>query len=343
VVLKQNYSIGVFRFLPSCETMEIVFCEKCGSELTGAKKFCTTCGSPVVPVRKELGSVDPFASTSQRGEQLEPQSTHKSNYGPPPGSAAASSDSTGSVRPLSHNDPVRPLSHNDPVRPLSHNDPVRPLSHNEPVRPLSHNSQVSPLASSHFVVDVPVQTASKPKPPSLRSSTEQMEEVDATKISVGVSRPPEPLQRFPSSLLPSSIPPLRTAPSEPPEGGPMSMPAMSMPVPIPHATAAAQAAPSRGAQAPASPQSAITPQPVAQQPVQSAPYSAQVQPSAPYSPQTPSPASAPVLAPGARVWVRWANGQNYPGTVYQIHAGRCLVAFADGQQHWIEFAYLQPG
>jgi hypothetical protein len=58
-------------------------------------------------------------------------------------------------------------------------------------------------------------------------------------------------------------------------------------------------------------------------------------------------AAAPVHnlgpAPGSRVYVRWANGQLYPGMVQQVQAEKYLVGFADGQMHWIDLMYLSPG
>jgi hypothetical protein len=266
--------------------------------------------------------VDPFASTSQRGEQLETDG-HKSNYGPPPGSAVASGGAVAAGSAVPSGNPVASGS--------AASDSAR---------------NVSPLASSHFVVDVPTQVAAKPKP----AQTEEIAEVEPTKISVNVarppefasapegSRPPEPLlQRFPSSLVPS-MPPVRSVQSEPVDAGPMSMPVMSMPQLQRQPPAVARSAPpSVQANPSVRPEQSSAPYPAVQPPA------AVQQPAERYSPPVPSPQSAPVLAPGARVWVRWANGQNYPGTVHQIHAGRCLVGFADGQQHWIEFAYLMPG
>ena len=46
------------------------------------------------------------------------------------------------------------------------------------------------------------------------------------------------------------------------------------------------------------------------------------------------------VAPGARVWVTWANGQRYPATVQQVAGNQCLVAFPDGQQHWVDVGYV---
>ena len=41
--------------------------------------------------------------------------------------------------------------------------------------------------------------------------------------------------------------------------------------------------------------------------------------------------------------VTWSNGQRYPATVWQVSQGRCLVAFPDGQQHWVDVSFLAPG
>jgi hypothetical protein len=61
-------------------------------------------------------------------------------------------------------------------------------------------------------------------------------------------------------------------------------------------------------------------------------------------PQPPPPGAAYgfVCAPGSRVSVTWSNGQRYPGTVHQVSGSRCLVAFPDGQQHWVEMLYVAP-
>jgi hypothetical protein len=56
-----------------------------------------------------------------------------------------------------------------------------------------------------------------------------------------------------------------------------------------------------------------------------------------------APVSYPGPAPGTRVFVRWANGQSYPGMVQQVQEGKYLVGFADGQMHWIDLMYLSPG
>lgn len=265
-----------------------MFCEKCGSELAGVKKFCTTCGAPVLPVRRELGAVDPFASTSRR----DIDDARKSNYGPPSG---------GSQPPVSK-------------------EPASSAA--------SSGRAVSPLASSHFVVDAPVTHAKKPT----RNRTEEIEMVDPTKVSHPAVRPnpPKPLDRFPSSLIPAVADPTgKQGPSSfPPdrEAGPMSLPniaAQSVPQKL--------TSPAPAPVQPMQPVAAVAPVPVA------SPASVHAVPAQPASVQ-----GVP-YAPGGRVWVRWANGQTYPGTVFQVHAGRCLVGFADGQHYWIEFVYLQPG
>jgi hypothetical protein len=46
--------------------------------------------------------------------------------------------------------------------------------------------------------------------------------------------------------------------------------------------------------------------------------------------------------PGSRVTVTWSNGQRYPGTVAQVSGSQCLVAFPDGQHHWVDMQYVAP-
>lgn len=84
-------------------------------------------------------------------------------------------------------------------------------------------------------------------------------------------------------------------------------------------------------------------------------------PAAPVAPMAPAAPMAPVApmapggtagaqpawgftgyAPGARVNVTWSNGMQYPATVQQVTGGRCLVAFPDGQQHWVDMQYVAP-
>ncbi len=48
-----------------------------------------------------------------------------------------------------------------------------------------------------------------------------------------------------------------------------------------------------------------------------------------------------VLGPGVAVRVRWANGQKSPGTIWQVHGTQVLVAFADGQRHWVESSFVE--
>lgn len=47
------------------------------------------------------------------------------------------------------------------------------------------------------------------------------------------------------------------------------------------------------------------------------------------------------LGPGVAVRVRWANGQKYLGTIWQVHGTQVLVAFQDGQRHWVEAAFVE--
>jgi hypothetical protein len=90
----------------------------------------------------------------------------------------------------------------------------------------------------------------------------------------------------------------------------------------------ASAAAAQPQQSPPLPQAAPSPLPGAAQ----SPWVGWGAPSAPsYGP-----------APGAQVQVTWANGQRYPGTVQQVSGGQCLVAFPDGQQHWVPLQYVAP-
>jgi len=87
------------------------------------------------------------------------------------------------------------------------------------------------------------------------------------------------------------------------------------------------------------------------------PQSYHAQPLAPYpptpAPQYPAPqwgqapagfsGYPPGYAPGARVQVKWSNGQRYPATVSQVNGQQYLVRFPDGQQHWVDVQYLLPG
>jgi hypothetical protein len=60
---------------------------------------------------------------------------------------------------------------------------------------------------------------------------------------------------------------------------------------------------------------------------------------------SPSVRAAPVapiepFAVGRPVLVTWSNGQRYPATVLQLSATHVLVAFGDGQRHWVERVFV---
>ena len=66
---------------------------------------------------------------------------------------------------------------------------------------------------------------------------------------------------------------------------------------------------------------------------------------APAAPVAPSVRAAPVapidpFALGRPVLVTWSNGQRYPATVLQLSATHILVAFGDGQRHWVERVFV---
>jgi hypothetical protein len=51
----------------------------------------------------------------------------------------------------------------------------------------------------------------------------------------------------------------------------------------------------------------------------------------------------PAWGAGALVYVQWADGNRYQGTVQQVSGTQCLVLFNNGQQQWIESRYLTSG
>jgi hypothetical protein len=65
---------------------------------------------------------------------------------------------------------------------------------------------------------------------------------------------------------------------------------------------------------------------------------------APAPSPSPSPSAPPRygVVPGAKVLVQWADGNRYPGTVMQVAGTQLLVAFPNGQQHWIDARYVSP-
>lgn len=62
----------------------------------------------------------------------------------------------------------------------------------------------------------------------------------------------------------------------------------------------------------------------------------------------PSARAVPVAPPalvdpftvGRAVLVTWSNGQRYPATVLQLSPTHLLVAFGDGQRHWVERVFV---
>jgi hypothetical protein len=68
-----------------------------------------------------------------------------------------------------------------------------------------------------------------------------------------------------------------------------------------------------------------------------------------YAPAAPAVSSSVRAAPvapidpfavGRPVLVTWSNGQRYPATVLQLSATHILVAFGDGQRHWVERVFV---
>jgi hypothetical protein len=60
-------------------------------------------------------------------------------------------------------------------------------------------------------------------------------------------------------------------------------------------------------------------------------------------PYGPTPAVPPPYMPGSMVLVHWSNGQRYPGTVLSLAGSQVLVAFPNGQQHWVDVQYVVRG
>jgi len=50
----------------------------------------------------------------------------------------------------------------------------------------------------------------------------------------------------------------------------------------------------------------------------------------------PVATALPLFPVGARVLVKWADGNQYAGIVQQVAPGQCLVVFPDGQQRWVD-------
>jgi hypothetical protein len=60
-------------------------------------------------------------------------------------------------------------------------------------------------------------------------------------------------------------------------------------------------------------------------------------------PAQATPAPRYGFAPGTVVLVQWADGNRYPGTVLQASGTQLLVAFPNGQQHWVDARYVSTG
>lgn len=92
-----------------------------------------------------------------------------------------------------------------------------------------------------------------------------------------------------------------------------------------------------------------TPNPAAPPPAQARPWNATPNPigAPPQQPPwnaTPNPIVPQAnLHPGTMVLVYWANGQRYHGTVLQASGTQVLVAFPNGQQHWVDMRYVSTG
>lgn len=73
------------------------------------------------------------------------------------------------------------------------------------------------------------------------------------------------------------------------------------------------------------------------------PWNAGVPPAQTPVPYSPPPAAVNPYMPGTMVLVHWSNGNRYPGTILQVSGAQVLVAFPNGQQHWVDVRYVSSG
>jgi hypothetical protein len=184
--------------------------------------------------------------------------------------------------------------------------------------PPAQGGPVSPMAVSGMMPNSPV-PPNAPAPP--HAPVPQ-----APPPQAAPPAPPAPPAPTPQMVVPTPGP----SPFGPvPVGYPGQQP--PAPAPPPYGQQ-----PAYGQQPPQAQYGGYPPQPVA--PVAPAPG---YPPAAPgYGYGQAAPPMAPAFAPGARVWVTWANGQRYPATVQQLAGNQCLVVFPDGQQHWVDVSYV---
>lgn len=341
-------------------------CAKCGAELLGAKKFCTTCGAPAVDLKRELSSptgassaygppaVDPFASTASPGTKPGGAGPPSASYGPPPA-------------PAEPQQPAAPAA--------SEASPASALG--KQISPLaaSNLSQRNPLVGSNLV-NAAAMAATAPSPSPGPAAAQAASAQPAPPSDPGK----QPVRGIPGTvMMPSApIPPIArpntgepsappgAAASQKPQPGTQVMQAFpgasnkppsagQVPAAAPLTTPAPNASPfvPQPPAQPHPPPHAMQPQPPphAQPPMQHAgtpshPWSAAPAPPPAWGGGWGAAPPAPPFGgyvPGARVQVTWSNGHRYPATIQQVAGGQVLVVFPDGQQHWVALQYVSPG
>lgn len=160
-----------------------------------------------------------------------------------------------------------------------------------------------------------------------------------TECGAPAQAPASAIDPFASTVQPTSRAAPSVQPSAPSQRGPVSPLALSA---FEFNESAREIVP-REAEAPPAPGSEKLGATVLMQQVPSKPAPAPVAKPASVLPPsfgtTPAP-NAPI-GPGMAVRVRWANGQKYPGTVWQVQGTQVLVAFPDGQRHWVEIGFVE--
>lgn len=303
-------------------------CVNCGSEISGAAKFCAVCGTPVPRPEPPPVTVTPAASTGY---------APPSHVNPFAATASPSHNPIGNV--------VLPE-----VRGSAPPPPADPPPRSANVSPLAVSNALAERGSFEAVLAKEGKKAPTPNPggPVKKPGTQLMTNAPKRPDMAPKAEPPAEPKKPVARTVAMGFNPAAGAPWAKPSG---SIPAPADTEPKPQSAVA----PSGGA-APQSvlaghPQSTAAPSGYAGQPSHPAGF-----PSGPggWSWPQPAPAATPPAygqsyptpfgyAPGARVHVTWSNGQRYPATVSQVNGAQCLVVFPDGQQHWVEMQYLAPG
>jgi hypothetical protein len=276
-------------------------CPKCGAALKGSGKFCATCGAPVDQAGKRPSGAPPTSKAATTGVvPQKPMPEVKIRSTDPPPKSKV--DPLGSTSPDAFAETAVGTTRDQLERAIEEHRKSQPRV------ATNAGGHGAPPAPTQEMLGVPSVVGQGPVSPKAMSHVVPSQGVK----TAALPQQPTPAPMSPIPLL--SGPPggfVPPAPSSPgPSGGPMG----------------------RGPGVPLSPSSsgglpALSPPPVG-------PYSM------PHPVQnTPHPSLSP-FHPGAQVMVLWANRQRYRGTVQQVVPPRVLVAFPDGQQHWVEMQYV---